>query len=300
MQVVILCGGQGTRIRDVAEDLPKPLVPIGGKPILWHIMKGFAEQGFDDFILCLGYKSWLIKRYFLDYQAAQADFSLRLAVPEQVQILAPEATENWQVTLAETGLEAMTGCRVKRIEKYITGDHFFLTYGDGVADVDLPKLLEFHHDHGKIATVTSVQPSGRFGELEFDGDRVLQFTEKPVQARGWINGGFFVLQRRIFSYLPDDPGLTLEGPPMQELTREGELMAYRHDGFWHPMDNSRDFKYLNALWDERRAPWNIWDKPDRLKGLNRERTTHGTQEPVLAGPSRLRDRSHRVGRRVDR
>jgi glucose-1-phosphate cytidylyltransferase len=299
MQVVILCGGQGTRIRDVAEDLPKPLVPIGGRPILWHIMKGFAQQGFDDFILCLGYKSWLIKRYFLDYQAAQADFSLRLAAPEQVQILAPAALENWQVTLAETGLDAMTGCRVKRIEKYITDDHFFLTYGDGVANVDLPKLLEFHRVHGKTATLTAVQPSGRFGELEFDGDRVLEFAEKPVQARGWINGGFFVLNRRIFDLLENDADLAFEGPPLQGLCRDGELMAYRHHGFWHPMDNSRDFKYLNTVWDAERAPWNTWDRPDRLNGFNRERKTHGCYEPVLAGSPRVRHRRNRASGRVD-
>lgn len=272
MQVVILCGGQGTRIRDVADDVPKPLVPIGGKPILWHIMKGFAHQGFDDFILCLGYKSGLIKRYFLDYQAAQSDFSLRLAAPDQVQMLGAPALENWQVTLAETGHETLTGGRIQRIRKYLTGDVFFLTYGDGVADVSLDKLLEFHHDHGRIATVTAVQPSGRFGELAFDGDRVTAFDEKPVRARGWINGGFFVLTRRVFDYLSDDPALAFEAGPLQKLAAEGELMAFRHEGFWQPMDNSRDYQFLNGLWNEGRAPWKIWGDAD-VRG-RRRRTGH--------------------------
>jgi glucose-1-phosphate cytidylyltransferase len=261
MQVVILCGGQGTRIRDVADDIPKPMIPIGGRPILWHIMKGFAHYGLTDFVLCLGYKSWVIKRFFLDYHLAGVDFSLRLGTPHQIQIHGPAPDEDWHITLAETGADAMTGCRVKRIERYITNDHFLLTYGDGVADVNIRKLLGFHQSHGRIGTVTAVQPPGRFGEIEVDGRQVVEFNEKPLLSRGRINGGFFVFHRRFFSRLSDDPSLVLEQAPLMHLARDGELMAYAHNGFWHPMDNSRDYKYLNDLWAEDKAPWNCWAAP---------------------------------------
>lgn len=255
MQVVILCGGQGTRIRDVADDIPKPMIPIGQRPILWHIMKGYAQQGFRDFILCLGYKSWIIKRFFLDYHLAGADFSLQLDEPGEVRIHSPAAQENWRVTLAETGLDAMTGCRVKRIERYITGDNFLLTYGDGVGDVNVRQLVEFHRKHGKIGTVTTVQAPARFGEIELDGPRVTDFMEKPLVARGRISAGFFVFNRSIFDRLRDEPSLIFEHEPLSGLVRDGELMAWRHNGFWHPMDNSRDYKYLNELWAEGKAPW---------------------------------------------
>lgn len=259
MQVVILCGGQGTRIRDVADDVPKPMIPIGGRPILWHIMKGFAQHGLTDFILCLGYKSWSIKRYFLDYHLAQADFTIHLASPDSAEVQGTGAEENWRVTLAETGADAMTGCRVKRIEKYITSDTFLLTYGDGVADVNVPDLLAFHRAHGKIGTVTAVRAPGRFGEVELAGARVVQFLEKPLIARGRISGGFFVLNRSIFQRLEDDPGLILEYQPMAQLAADNELMAYAHDGFWHAMDSGRDHKYLNDLWSAGEAPWKVWD-----------------------------------------
>ncbi len=258
MQVVILCGGQGTRIRDVAEDIPKPMIPIGGQPILWHIMKGFAYHGFNDFILCLGYKSWIIKRYFLDYHLAGADFSLDLREHGPVRIHEPTFSEDWHVTLAETGQQAMTGCRVKRIEKYLTGDTFLLTYGDGVADLHVRKLVEFHRSHGKLATVTAVRPPGRFGEIELDGPQVVEFNEKPLRSRGRINGGFFVFQRAFLDRLSEDPDLVLEQEPLMQLAHDGELMAYLHNGFWQPMDNSREYKYLNDLWADNRAPWNIW------------------------------------------
>jgi glucose-1-phosphate cytidylyltransferase len=255
MQVVILCGGQGTRIRDVADDVPKPMIPIGGMPIVWHIMKTYACHGFTQFILCLGYKSWVIKRFFLDYELASADFSLQLGSPERVTIHSPPRAEKWRVTLVETGLDAMTGCRVKRIEKYVQGDHFLLTYGDGLANVDLRALVDFHFEHGRIATVTAVRPPGRFGELRLRGPRVAQFHEKPLCAQGWINGGYFVLHRRVFERLSDDPGLVLEYAPLAELARDGELMAYQHEGFWQPMDNSRDHRFLNELWAAGKAPW---------------------------------------------
>jgi glucose-1-phosphate cytidylyltransferase len=265
MQVVILCGGQGTRIRDVAEDIPKPMIPIGGRPILWHIMKGYARHGFTDFVLCLGHKSWVIKRYFLDYHLAGADVSFRLGSPERVKVHLPYPAEDWHVTLAETGLDAMTGCRVKRIEKYVSGDHFLLTYGDGVADLDIAALVRFHLGHGKTGTVTAVQPPGRFGEIDLAGSQVLEFNEKPLLSRGRINGGFFVFQRRLFDRLADDPGLVLEQAPLMQLARARELMAYLHDGFWQPMDNSREYKYLNDLWAQDRAPWKTWDEALRLR-----------------------------------
>ena len=264
MQVVILCGGQGTRIRDVAEDLPKPMVPIGNRPILWHIMKGYAQHGFNDFVLCLGYKSWMIKRYFLDYHLAGADFSLELGGQSGVQIHAPRVHENWRITLAETGLDAMTGCRIKRIEKYITGDTFMLTYGDGLANVDFHTLVDFHQTHGKIGTVTAVTAPGRFGEIELASERVVEFQEKPLVARGRISGGFFVFNRGIFKRLRDDPRLVFENEPLTTLANDGQLMAYRHDGFWYAMDSSRDHKHLNDLWNSGNAPWNTWE-PARLR-----------------------------------
>jgi glucose-1-phosphate cytidylyltransferase len=255
MQVVILCGGHGTRIRDVAEDVPKPMITIGAQPILWHIMRTYARFGFTEFILCLGYKSWIIKRYFLDYHLAHSDLTVRLGGPEQVQIHDGLVAEDWQVTLAETGADAMTGCRIKRIEKYIRGSTFLLTYGDGVADIDLRALVEFHLSHGKAVTMTAVQPLSRFGEVELAGCQVTEFMEKPLLAKGYVSGGFFVCQRRLFDRLEDDPTLVFEYAPLQGLARDGELMAYRHHGFWHPMDNSRDYNYLNALWAEGKAPW---------------------------------------------
>ena len=267
MQVVILCGGHGTRIRDVADDVPKPMIPIGGRPILWHIMKGYAEQGFTDFVLCLGHQSWVIKRYFLDYHLAGADFSLRLGRPAEARVHGADTAEDWHVTLAETGLDAMTGCRVKRAEKYVTGDTFLLTYGDGVADVDVRRLLAFHQAHGKVGTVTAVQPPGRFGELELEGRRVAEFSEKPLLARGRISGGFFVFGRAMFDRLEDDPALVFEQEPLMRLARDGELMAYPHDGFWHPMDSSRDYQFLNELWASGRAPWKTWDVPPALRAV---------------------------------
>lgn len=256
MQVAILCGGQGTRIRDVAEDIPKPMIPIGNRPILWHIMKRYAQYGCKDFILCLGYKSWIIKQYFLNYHLAESDFSVTLR-PGGSQVRLHDAcfSEDWTITFAETGLESMTGCRVQRIEKYVKGDAFMLTYGDGVADIDIGRLVEFHSRHGKLATITAVNPPSRFGELEMCGDQVVEFNEKTQVERGWINGGFFVLNRAIFSRLADDPSLVFEQAPLTGLAGDGELMAYRHHGFWHPMDCSRDHRYLNELWHAGKAPW---------------------------------------------
>ena len=197
-------------IRDVADDIPKPMIPIGDRPILWHIMKGFAHHGFRRFILCLGYKSWIIKRYFLDQQLSRADFTLRLKDPTNFQIHSPEIDEDWEITFAETGIDSMTGARVKQIERYITGEHFLVTYGDGVADVNVRKLVDFHVRHGLTGTVTAVQPPGRFGEIELDGPRVVEFSEKPLLSRGRINGGFFVFHRRFFERLDDAADVVLK------------------------------------------------------------------------------------------
>lgn len=265
MQVVILCGGQGTRIRDVAPDLPKPMIPIGDRPILWHIMKLYAHHGFQRFILCLGYRSWDIKRYFLDYLLAHADITLNLQKPDSLRLQGPVFPENWDVTLAETGKETMTGGRVKAIEKYLIGDDFHLTYGDGVGNVDLGALVDFHRRHGKIGTVTAVQPPGRFGEIDIAAGRVQRFSEKPPSSRGRISAGFFVLNRRLFDRLPDDPGLVFEQAPLSDLAADGELMAYKHDGFWHPMDNSRDYKLLNDMWAGGDAPWRVWTQSPALR-----------------------------------
>jgi glucose-1-phosphate cytidylyltransferase len=258
MQVVILCGGQGTRIRDVAADIPKPMIPVGDQPILWHIMKGYAQHGFTDFVLCLGYKSWTIKRYFLDYQLSGSDFTITLGRDSNVRVDHAASEEPWRITLVETGLDAMTGCRVKRVEKYINGDEFMLTYGDGVSDVNITRLVEYHRGHGRVGTVTTVQPPGRFGEVEVDRGRVTEFMEKPLLSRGRISGGFFVFRRAIFSHLRDDPTLIFEHGPLAGLAHDGELMAYHHDGFWHAMDSSRDHQHLNQLWRERVAPWATW------------------------------------------
>ena len=268
MQAVILCGGMGTRIRDVSEDIPKPMIPIGGKPILWHIMRGYAAHGITQFILCLGYKSWVIKSYFLDYHLAHSDFTIGLGAPERVQIHGDSAVENWRITFAETGLESMTGCRIKRIERYVRGNTFLVTYGDGVSNVNLERLLAFHRSHGRIGTVTTVQPPGRCGELDLVDERVESFSEKPAAAPGWISGGFFVFNRAIFDRLSDDPGLIFERKPLMSLASERELMAYNQSGFWHPMENSRDYKYLNDLHATGNAPWmsdSSFDSAARLR-----------------------------------
>jgi glucose-1-phosphate cytidylyltransferase len=259
MKIVILCGGQGTRIRDVAADLPKPMISIGRYPILWHIMKGYAQWGHKDFVLCLGYQGVVIKDFFINYQVRTSDVTITLGSQAQVQCLNRHGEEDWRVTLAETGLNAMTGARVWRIRRYVESDeHFMLTYGDGVGNVDIQALLDFHKRHGKVLTLTGMRPPGRFGELELDGDRVIGFNEKPQATAGMISGGFFVCSRRLFEYMDDRESLMLETEPMQRLVREGELMVYRHDGFWHPMDTYRDYKLLNELWDSGNAPWKIW------------------------------------------
>lgn len=257
MKVVILCGGQGTRLREETEFRPKPLVDVGGRPILWHIMKIFGHHGFKDFVLCLGYKGGLIKDYFLNYDVRSRDFRIRLGDRSAPEFLSESSSEDWSVTLAETELESMTGARVKRIERYVDGT-FLLTYGDGLGDVDISKLLAFHRSHGKIGTVTAVRPPSRFGELAVDGGVVTEFNEKPQTAAGLINGGFFVLEPAFFDYIGAGPEVILEREPLMNLARDRQLVAYRHEGFWQPMDTFRELQMLNEMWRAGKAPWKVW------------------------------------------
>jgi len=257
LKTTILCGGKGIRIRDVSHDVPKPMVSIGNRPILWHIMKSYAAEGFDDFILCLGYKGHVIKEFFLNYEAFTNDFSLTLGADKQIDYHGNSDETGWRVTLADTGLETMTGARVRKVRRYVgDAEHFMLTYGDGVSDVDLGKLVDFHLSHGKIMTVTGVRPPGRFGEIESDTDGlVTEFNEKPQATGGRISGGFFVCRRDLFDYLDDNDDLVLEQESMRKLARDGEMALYKHDGFWQCMDTYRDYKLLNDLWHGGAAPW---------------------------------------------
>lgn len=256
-QVVILCGGMGTRLREETEFRPKPLVEIGGKPILWHIMKIYSHYGFNDFVLCLGYKGQMIKEYFLNYRIMNSDFTLRLDSPDNPEFHTANTYERWSVTFVDTGAEAMTGARVKRIEPFIRGDRFMLTYGDGVADIQLEELWKFHARHGRIATVTGVRPVSRYGELLVEEGQVRKFSEKPPALEGHVSGGFFVFERRFFDYLSDDDSCILERAPLERLSHEGQLMSYLHTGFWHCMDTYRDFVALNEMW-KKGCPWKVW------------------------------------------
>lgn len=259
MKTVILCGGYGTRIRDVADDIPKPMIPIGGLPILWHIMKTYSHFGHQEFVLCLGYKGFSIKNFFLNYESQTNDFTIRLGAQPQVSYHSTHSETGWSVTLAETGLKAMTGARVRRVAKYVQDEEdFFLTYGDGVGDVDLHALLAFHRAHGKLLTVTGVRPPGRFGELVHDGSQVTGFNEKPQVTSGRISAGFFVCKRGFLDYLDDREELVLEQDPFRALVRDGQMMLFPHDGFWYPMDTHRDYLYLNGLIEKGEAPWIKW------------------------------------------
>jgi glucose-1-phosphate cytidylyltransferase len=257
MKVVILCGGLGTRLREETEFRPKPLVEIGGRPVLWHIMKSYAHFGFREFVLCLGYRGSMIKDYFLNYEAMNNDFTICLGQKSQILYGGSHQEQGFQVTLADTGLDTMTGGRVKRITKYVDDDTFMVTYGDGVSDVDIAQLVEFHHASGLLATVTTVRPVSRFGVVDIgEENRVLEFKEKPV-AEGWISAGFFVFNRRVFDYLTGDDCI-LERDPLERLASEGQLAAYRHEGFFFPMDTYRDHQHLNQLWTSGKAPWRVW------------------------------------------
>jgi glucose-1-phosphate cytidylyltransferase len=239
------------------ESVPKPMVRIAGdKPILWHVMKGYASAGYGDFVLCLGYKGDVIRSYFLNYGTFNCDFTVKLGRDKDVA-LHNSCEEEWDVTLVDTGLDVMTGARIKQIERYVEDDLFMLTYGDGVANIDIGALLTFHREHGKIATVTGVQPPSRFGQLGIEGDLVNEFLEKPVSVSGgvYINGGFFVFQRAVFEYLSEDPGCILERDPLQRLAEDGELAVFRHDGFWQCMDTVRDLEALSHALESGNAPW---------------------------------------------
>lgn len=256
--VVILCGGMGTRLREETEYRPKPLVEIGGKPILWHIMKIYSYYGFRRFILCLGYKGHMIKEYFVNYRLMNSDFTLRLAQPEEPCFHnGLKGMEDWDISFVETGAEAQTGARVKRVERYIDSSRFLLTYGDGVSNVNLQQLWDFHLQHGKMATVTGVHPFSRYGELSVSGNLISEFAEKPPINDGLVSGGFFVFEREFMKALQDDDSCVLEKEPLARLAKEGQLACYTHHDFWHAMDTYRDFLYLNDLW-KHNAPWKLW------------------------------------------
>jgi glucose-1-phosphate cytidylyltransferase len=261
MKVMILCGGYGARLAGVGADVPKPMVPVGGRPMVWHIMKGFAHWGFDDFVLCLGYRAELFRQYFLNLSMMVDDVTLDLKTGSRAVAHDGERLD-WTITLADTGHDSMTAYRIKLAGKYVPAgdDVFAVTYGDGVSDVDFRKVVAFHRSHGKLATVTAVHPPGRFGELSI-GARggVRAFNEKPQAEAGWISGGFFVFSRSVLDLLPDDPSQMLERAPLQRLASDGELMAYEHDGFWFCVDTPRDYQQLQEMWSGGRAPWAVWE-----------------------------------------
>ena len=252
MKVILLAGGCGSRLSEYTEAIPKPMVAVGGRPIVWHIMRTYAHFGHKDFYLALGYRAEIIKEYFLHYRSMNADFSVDLTTGR----MTPHQTDaaDWRVTLVNTGLESMTGGRVKRMQRFIGNETSMLTYGDGVADIDLERLLAFHRSHGKMVTVTAVHPGARFGELEITGDRVDSFQEKPQTKQGWVNGGYFVIEPGFFDLIAGDATI-LEREPLEQAAKMGELMAFRHEGFWQCMDTKRDLDALENLWQSGQAPW---------------------------------------------
>ena len=259
-KVVILCGGRGMRFREETEFRPKPLIEIGNRPILWHIMKIYAYYGYKDFVLCLGYKGEMIKNYFINYELMSSNFTIELGQKDKIQVHNNYQEQGWRITFVETGLNAMTGARIKRIEKYIDTDLFMLTYGDGLADLNIDELLKFHLNHSKVGTITGVHPSSRFGELDIGEDgRIVAFSEKPQVKKGYINGGFFVFDRRIFNYVSDEDNCTFERKPLETVSSDGELAIFIHDGSWHCMDTYRDWQVLDEQWNKGSAPWKVWE-----------------------------------------
>lgn len=254
MECVILCGGLGTRLREETEFKPKPMVEIGGRPILWHIMRTYASFGVRNFVLCLGYKGEAIRDYFLNYRFRNADVAVSLA-DNQIEILGNPISEDWRIVLADTGAETMTGGRIKRAIRHVKGDKFFATYGDGVADIDLAALLAHHDKMNLQATVTAVHPSSRYGEIDIEHGAVNTFQEKPQTAGGWINGGFFVFHRKVFEAASENPGMVLETDVLPPLAAKKQLAAYHHNGFWQCMDTFREMTMLNDLWRSGKAPW---------------------------------------------
>jgi len=257
MPVVILCGGQGTRLREETEYRPKPMVEIGGKPILWHIMKIYGHYGLERFVLCLGYKGWVIKQYLLRYHERMRDFTVCMDSGD-TEWHNREGAEAWRVTCAETGEETGTGGRLRLARSYLEADTFLFTYGDAVGNVDIDALLAFHREKGTIATVTGVHPTSRYGEMQVEDGVAVEFNEKPTVAEGIVSGGFFVFQREIFDYLNEDPALFLEFEPLQRLARDGQLSVFVHEGYWESMDTYRDYLHLNEVWRRGGAPWKIW------------------------------------------
>ena len=258
MKVVLLAGGLGTRISEESHLKPKPMIEIGGSPILWHIMKYYSHYGYNDFVICCGYKGYMIKEYFADYYLHRSDITFDFADNNKM-IVHNNIAEPWRVTLVDTGYNTQTGGRVKKIRKYTQNEPFMLTYGDGVSNVDLNKLMEFHKEHGKIATMTAIQPGGRFGVLEIDQEKTItNFAEKNKEDGGWINAGFMILQPEIFDYIPDGEDVVLERAPLESLAKAGELKAYKHSGFWQCMDTLRDREALEYRINTKRAPWMVW------------------------------------------
>lgn len=257
MKVVLLAGGLGTRLSEETVLKPKPMVEIGGMPILWHIMKIYSAHGFNDFVVCLGYKGYLVKEYFANYFLHKADVTIDLK-QNSIEVHESEA-EPWKITLVHTGDESMTGGRIKRIQKYTNNEPFMLTYGDGVGDINIKELVDFHKNHGKLCTVTSVQPSGRFGALDLsDENEVRSFLEKPKGDGSWINGGYMVCQPGVFDFIKDGDATVWEQAPMQNIALAGEMHAYKHHGFWRPMDTLKDKHDLNEMWESGNSPWKIW------------------------------------------
>lgn len=258
MKVVILCGGLGTRITEESHLKPKPMIEIGDYPILWHIMKGYAHYGYNEFIICAGYKQHIIKDWFASYSLHNSDvtFDFTAGADEKI-IVHSDVTEPMKVTVVDTGVSTMTGGRIKRVRRYIGDEPFFLTYGDGVSNVDIEKELDFHRRHGKMVTMTGVRPEGRFGILDLDGTRVQSFREKKKSDTGWINGGFMIVEPKVIDYITSDKTV-FERRPLEQIADEGELMCYKHNGFWQCMDTMKDKMYLDELWASGEAPWKIW------------------------------------------
>ena len=289
MKVAILAGGVGSRLAEETELKPKPMVEIGGKPIIWHIMMHYAHYGLTDFVIALGYKGEVIKKYMLDYAALSCD--LRINTRTGLVSLQGDPAFDWNVDLVETGMNTQTGGRIKRLKHIIGKEPFMLTWGDGVSDVDLNALLSFHRSHGKLATLTAVRPTARFGHLDLEGDSVVEFSEKPQTREGWINGAFFVLEPEVFEYIDDD-ATSWEKGPLERLAREGQLMAYKHESFWQCMDTLREKKYLESLWESGAAPWKTWSEKEQT-GENGEGTTdrprrlhrNGNGAHAVAGPA---------------
>ena len=257
MKVVLLAGGLGTRLSEETDVRPKPMVEIGAKPILWHIMKIYSTYGFDDFVVLLGYKGYYIKEYFANYFLHQSDITIDMK-NNKMEIL-NNSSEPWKVTLLDTGLNTMTGGRIKKAQDFIGNEPFMLTYGDGVSDINIEQLVKFHKEHGKAMTMTSFQPEGRFGALNISYDnKVCEFKEKPKGDGNWINAGFFVCEAKVFDYIRNDENIIFEQEPLQKLAKDGEIFTYKHEGFWKPMDSLKDKNDLNKLWDENKAPWKVW------------------------------------------